>query len=135
MTRTRKCKACGEEVIGRSDKIFCDIHCKSSYQYQTIKNDTASLHYQITNQLRKNRKILKSYNKAGIAVVRRIELKKKGFNPRIFTHHWKTKAGKTYLFVYEYGFQLISENGKVKYLLIKWQEYMNKQIGMNLPKG
>jgi len=116
-------------LSGRSDKKYCDEYCKSSYQYQQIKNDNASISYRITKQLKKNRSILKEHNKAGKATVRESDLKKLGFNSRIFTHYWKSKQN-TYLFVYDYGFMKIVENNKTKYSIVKWQPYMNKQIGL-----
>jgi len=127
--KKRQCLVCKTEIQGRSDKIFCDVYCKSNYQYQQIKSDNASLHHKITKQLRLNRKILKDHNKAGKATVRVTELIELGFNPRIFTHYWKNPNKKTYLFVYEYGFLKITNNKKEKYLLIKWQDYMYEQIG------
>jgi hypothetical protein len=38
----------------------------------------------------------------------------------------KNQKGDVYLFVYEYGFLKRKENGKDKYVLILWQEYMKK---------
>jgi len=125
----RSCLSCFEPLTGRIDKIYCDEHCKSSYQYKQIKEDKASLHFKINRQLRRNKKILKDHNKAGKATVRASELHKLGFNPRIFTHYWKAKNGNTYLFVFEYGWQEIKDNNKNKYSIIKWQPYMSKQIG------
>lgn len=129
MVKKRICLACQAEITGRRDKKYCDAHCRSSYQYQQILNDNSSIHYKITRQLKKNRQILKDHNKAGKATVRESELKKLGFNPRIFTHYWKAKNGNTYLFVFEYGFQKITDNDKFKYSIIKWQDYMSSQIG------
>lgn len=128
-SNTRYCLACHTEIIGRSDKKFCDPHCKSHFQYQQIKDDKSSFHYKVTKQLKLNRKILKDHNKAGKATVRASDLKKLGFNPRIFTHYWKAPNGNTYLFVSEYGFQKIVDNKKVKYSIVKWQKYMDKQLG------
>lgn len=125
----RKCLACHAELFGRSDKKYCDQYCKSNYQYQQIKADNSSIHFRVTKQLKKNRTILKEFNKAGKATVRVQDLVNLGFNPRIFTHYWKTKRN-TYLFVYDYGFMKIMDNYKDKYSIIKWQVYMNQQIGI-----
>jgi hypothetical protein len=83
------------------------------------------LYNQIDNQLKQNRRILKNYNKAGKAVIRKDELIKEGFNPKYFTHYWKNKKGDVYLFCYEFGFLERKENGKSKYVLVQWQPYMN----------
>ena len=79
----------------------------------------------VDNQLKLNRKILKNYNKAGKATVRASILKQEGFDSNFFTHYWKNKKGEVYLFVYEYGFLKVNERSVDKYVLVKWQDYMN----------
>jgi hypothetical protein len=68
---------------------------------------------------------LKTYNKGGKVTIRAEVLLELGFNPNFFTHYWKNRKGEVYLFVYEYGFLKKTENGKEKYVLVTWQEYMN----------
>lgn len=121
----KKCLNCEAIIIGRSDKIFCDAYCKSSFHYKKKQREEKSLYESIDRQLKLNRKLLKSFNKAGKAVVRKEKILKEGFNPKYFTHFWKNKKGDVYLFCYEFGFLAKSENGKSKYVLVKWQEYMN----------
>ena len=58
-------------------------------------------------------------------MVRRQVLHGIGFNPKYFTSYWKSKNGGVYLFCYEYGFKAMVEQGKEKYLLVQWQDYMN----------
>ncbi|WP_348647002.1 hypothetical protein [Arenibacter sp. S6351L] len=48
-----------------------------------------------------------------------------GFDPQFFTHYWKNQKGDVYLFVYEYGFLNKRHNGKDKYILVIWQDYMD----------
>lgn len=122
------CKHCGKEIEGRSDKQFCDQYCKSAYHYQKNKIETPPFYLRVQKQLHLNRKILKQYNKAGKSTVRVSKLHSDGFNPKFFTHYWKNHKGDAYLFVYEYGFRKISEHATAKYLLIQWQEYMEKDI-------
>ena len=52
------------------------------------------------------------------------DLNSRGFNKKYFTHYWKNKKGDVYLFCYEYGFLSKQENGKSKFMLITWQDYM-----------
>lgn len=118
------CKACGKELTGRSDKLFCDLHCKSSYHYRKSLEEAPRFYNKVDNQLKQNRRILKSYNKAGKATVRSSVLESEGFNPKFFTHYWKNTKGDIYLFVYEYGFLKKKENNVEKYILVKWQNYM-----------
>ena len=122
----KKCLNCNEEFNGRSDRIFCSPYCKSNYHYQQRKEKEDSLYVKITKQLRLNRKILKEYNKAGKSTVRKQVLIDAGFNPKIFTHYWKNSKNQVYLFCFEFGFMELKENGKSKYVLVQWQEYMNR---------
>ncbi len=124
MRLQKYCLNCGKVLVGRMDKKFCDVHCKGAYHYKKTQEETPKFYNYVDNQLKLNRKILKAYNKAGKATVRTETLKSEGFNPKFFTHYWKNKKGEVYLFVYEFGFLSRKENGKEKYVLIKWQEYM-----------
>jgi hypothetical protein len=121
----KKCLACESDLQGRSDKIFCDPYCKSSYHYQKSKEEAPRFYNKVDNQLKLNRQILKKFNKSGKATVRSETIKKLGFNPNFFTHYWKNKKGDVYLFVYEFGFLKRKEQQQEKYILIHWQEYMN----------
>lgn len=120
----KTCPNCNNPINGRSDKVFCDDYCKSSFHYKKNKAAEQSFFEQVQKQLKLNRKILKQFNKAGKATVRKEELISEGFNPKFFTHYWKNKKGDVYLFCFEFGFLSINDNGKDKYLLIQWQSYM-----------
>jgi len=120
----KACVSCGKELEGRSDKKFCDAYCKSSYHYKKSIEEAPRFYNKVDNQLKTNRRILKQYNKAGKATVRAALIIKEGFNPKFFTHYWKNTKGDVYLFVYEYGFLKKEEHGVEKYVLIRWQEYM-----------
>lgn len=116
---------CNLELTGRSDKRFCDTYCKSSFHYKKKLTEEQSLYEMIDKHLKNNRRLLKLYNKSGKSVVRKEDLLKEGFNPKFFTHFWKNGKGEVYLFCYEFGFLAREENGKSKYVLVKWQPYMN----------
>ncbi|GAA4974423.1 hypothetical protein [Algibacter aquimarinus] len=120
------CKCCGKDLEGRSDKKFCDPYCKSSYHYQKGITESPRFYNRVDNQLKLNRRLLKNYNKAGKATIRSEQLISEGFNPNFFTHYWKNNKGDVYLFVYEFGFLSKIEHGVKKYILIKWQGYMEK---------
>ncbi len=120
----RKCLECNEILEGRIDKKFCSEHCKSSYHYKRNVKKEDSLFIKIDKDLKNNRRILKEYNKGGKVTVRKEKLLEEGFNPKYFTHYWKNRKGDVYLFCYEFGFLERKENGKAKYVLVKWQEYM-----------
>lgn len=120
----KNCLYCGIELKGRIDKLFCDVHCKGAYHYKKAQEEAPRFYNVVDNQLKMNRRILKAYNKAGKATVRSEILIKEGFNPKFITHYWKNKKGDVYLFVYEFGFLSRKENNREKYVLIKWQKYM-----------
>jgi predicted nucleic acid-binding Zn ribbon protein len=117
------CLTCGKALEGRSDKKYCNNHCKSALQYANRKREE-HLFFKIDRQLKLNRKLLKQHNKSGKSMVRKEELVNQGFDPNYFTNYWKNSKGKVYLFCYEYGFMEIEDNGKDKYLLVQWQNYM-----------
>lgn len=123
--KQKSCLFCKKELQGRSDKKFCDMYCKSSFQYQQSKLKPTRFYNKVDNQLKMNRKILKYFNKAGKATVRSSVLIEQGFDPNFFTHYWKNQKGDVYLFAYEYGFLKRKENNFEKFILIKWQDYMN----------
>lgn len=120
------CPYCHEIIHGRSDKKFCSPYCKSAYHYQANKTKPESLFSSIDQQLKTNRRLLKAYNKAGKATIRKEKLLSEGFNPKYFTHYWKAHNGNLYLFCYEFGFMEIKERDVNKYVLITWQAYMDK---------
>lgn len=127
MEDNKLCLNCAKILRGRKDKKFCDVHCKSAYHYEQLQNNPSSFYNKVDRQLKKNRQILKSYNKAGKATVRAATLLQQGFNPNYFTHFWKNKIGDIYLFVYEFGFLSKTENDKKKYILVTWQPYMENK--------
>ncbi len=126
----KKCLACNKKFTGRVDKLYCSDYCKSDYHYQKNKGKTPTFYRRIDNQLRLNHRLLKHFNKSGKSTIRAQKLIDAGFNPRIFTHYWKTKGGNVYLFCYEYGFWKTTENGKDKYVLVEWQPNYMKLDGI-----
>ena len=120
------CKNCKKELIGRSDKRFCDNYCKSQFHYEIQKSNESSFYRKVDNQLKLNRKILKNYNRAGKSIIRAEVLVNEGFNYNYFTHYWKNQKGDVYFFNYEYGVLRKKEKGIDKYVLVKHQDYMNR---------
>ncbi|WP_299443179.1 hypothetical protein [uncultured Aquimarina sp.] len=120
-----KCLYCKSIITGRKDKRFCNSYCKSAYHNIQNREKEDTFFKKVDKQLKKNRKILKGFNKAGLVTVRKEKLVKEGFDPKYFTHYWKNNKGQVYLFCYEYGFLELKENTKKKYLLVIWQSYMD----------
>ncbi|MFK7758031.1 MAG: hypothetical protein AB8B53_13965 [Flavobacteriales bacterium] len=121
----RTCLHCNQSILeGRRDKKYCNAHCRSAHQYEkTLKEEP--IYYRVKRALGVNRKIMKKYNASGYATIRKQELINEGFNPRFTTHSWKNRKGEEYKFIFEFGFLETEYQGKIKYKLIKWQEYMN----------
>lgn len=123
LMEVKNCFYCNKQLHGRSDKKYCDNHCKSAFQYSNRLKKEA-LYIQIDRALKTNRKLLKKYNAKGRAVVRQSVLFGDGFNPKYYTHTWSSTSGNQYFFCYDYGFMPIQQKGVLKFLLIQWQEYM-----------
>jgi len=122
----RLCLSCNKTIEGRIDKLFCSPYCKSSYHYIKNRNEKRTRFNIVNEQLKRNRNVLQHFHKAGKATIIQSELFNKGFDPNYFTNYWKNRKNDVYLFCYEYGFLSINESTKKKYLIIDWQEYMEK---------
>lgn len=119
------CLNCLQNFTGRADKKFCTDYCKSNFHYLQNKKKESSLFKKIDAQLKLNRRLLKEFNKSGKSTVRAEKIIAAGFSPKYFTHYWKNNGGDVYLFCYEYGFLKKVENGRKKYVLVVWQDYMS----------
>lgn len=121
----KKCPVCQKEIAGRKDKIYCSLNCKSARQYEQRQENEAPF-FQVDRQLRKNRSVLKRYNRTGKTSLRKEVLLEEGFNPASFTNYRTNSKGQVCLFCYEYGFLSIKEGEKEKNLPVTWQPYMDK---------
>ena len=113
----KKCKMCSKKVVGRSDKLFCSVQCKSTY-HRKLRKKTKLITTTIDEILHRNRSIL--YEIIGdVAInktVPRMVLEKKKFQFIYHTHTQKNKYGKTYFYVYDLAWMSFSDN---KILIIK----------------
>lgn len=100
---TNKCAECGEALIGRADKKFCNDQCRSAH-YHKQNADALQLIRQTNNQLKKNRNILATLNPEGKTRVKKSQLDREGFNYKLFTSTYTTRENKTYYFVYDQGY-------------------------------
>lgn len=78
---SRQCCVCDKQLYGRSDKIFCDIHCKNQY-HSDVRKHTQSAAAVNTKILHKNYGILCLLlgDNHDRYVIKRLELKKLFFN-------------------------------------------------------
>ncbi len=117
------CLECGGKIIGRADKKFCSDQCRVSYNNKLNRDETAYMN-NVTNILRKNRRILVDLNPTGKAKVNRDKLNEKGFDFTYFTSEYRTKEGAVYHFCYEQGYLAMDKNW---YLLVVKKETAKQQ--------
>ena len=118
------CLACNKELIGRTDKKFCDAQCRSTYH-----NKNRPIHeitIQRTNSsLRKNRTLLAHFSPSGKTTVKKEILLKSGYRFDVFTNMFTFKTG-TYYFCYDYGYLPVKDDkGVEKMLIVQKQDYMD----------
>jgi len=105
-----KCKMCKNTIVGRSDKVFCDIGCKNEYNIK-LRQVTSYATRQIDNILHRNRSILLEIlgkNKTQIKVPREV-LNKKKFNYIYKTHTHVNKQGKQINYLYDHSWMVFSD--------------------------
>lgn len=100
----RSCLECGTEIKGRADKKFCSDYCRNAYNNK-LNTDSKNLMRNINNRLRKNYRILDSFElKDGKTRTSKTRLLDKGFDFEYITNLYTTKKGTTYYFVYDLGY-------------------------------
>lgn len=100
----RKCLECGTVIRGRIDKKFCSDYCRNAYNNK-LNKDSKNLVRNINNRLRKNYRILDSFElKEGKTRTSKTRLLDKGFDFEYITNLYTTKKGTTYYFVYDLGY-------------------------------
>lgn len=112
----KKCLECEEEIKGRIDKKFCSDYCRNAYNNK-INKDSKNLVRNINNRLRKNYRILDSFElKDGKTRTTKTRLLDKGFDFEYITNLYTTKKGSTYFFVYDLGYLPLDND---YYMLVK----------------
>lgn len=112
---SRACLECGEKVLGRADKKFCNDSCRNSYNNRFNK-DSTNLIRNINNKLRKNYRILEGLNSEEKTKTTKEKLSRLGFDFNYFTSIHTTKTGNTYYYVYNQGYLQLEHDF---YLLVK----------------
>jgi hypothetical protein len=108
---SRTCRLCKKPFRGRSDKIFCSVHCKSSYHYQ-LKQATNVHAQDLDKIIHRNHSILLEIlgkNKKQIKV-KRVVLEKKKFRFKYHTHFHVNSRGKTFFYVYNLAWMEFSDD-------------------------
>ena len=108
-----ECIECGEKIIGRSDKKFCNDSCRNAYNNNQNK-DSSNLMRNVNNKLRKNYRILNEINIEGKTKITKSKLDGLGFDFNYFTNIKVYKNGSEYKFIYDHGYKILEED----YILI-----------------
>ena len=115
-----KCQECGTELIGRVDKKFCNDQCRNTFNNR--QNKTANEYVRKVNSiLRKNRRILEVLCIGETAKTTKEQLLLEGFNFYYYTNIYTTQQGKSYYFVYDYGYLELEDE---KITLVKKKDYV-----------
>lgn len=104
-----ECMECGEKIIGRSDKKFCNDACRNAYNNKQNK-DSTNLMRNVNNKLRKNYRILSEINTEGKTKIPKKKLDGLGFDFNYFTNLKIYKNGSEYKFVYDQGYKILDED-------------------------
>lgn len=103
------CLECGDSIVGRTDKKFCSDQCRNSYNNK-LNSDSVNTIRNINNHLRKNRRILLSFNPEGKTKIPREKLIKAGFDFKYHTHQHITQKGNIYIYCYDQGYLMLEDN-------------------------
>ncbi|KMQ69034.1 hypothetical protein ACM39_07105 [Chryseobacterium sp. FH2] len=103
------CLECGEKILGRSDKKFCNDACRNAYNNKQNRNST-NLMRNVNNKLRKNYRILQEINVDGKAKTTQSKLDSLGFDFEYFTNIKVYKNGSEYKYIYDYGYKLLEDD-------------------------
>ncbi|MBK9109301.1 MAG: hypothetical protein IPM92_13275 [Saprospiraceae bacterium] len=128
MNTLRTCLLCGATLMGRSDKKFCDDHCRSQHYHNQHRNQSSLIRF-INKQLKHNRNVLFHFYHSKCTPVISLEaLKKLGFLPDYHTHIYMLKNGTELKMYYDFGYLLKDPNTIRIYspvksrALIKWYD-------------
>ena len=104
----RKCLLCEKSLRGRSDKKFCNDHCRNAFNNQN-KIPLDPVVKNINQALSRNRNIIKEMiGENSLRKTARELLILSGFTFRHFTHTYRNKRGEEYFFCYDYGWLSVS---------------------------
>lgn len=112
---TKVCLECGDKIVGREDKKFCNDGCRNAYNNK-INKDSTNYMRNINNKLRKNYRILSELNVEGKSKMPKSKMVNKGFDFDFMTNILRTKSGNTYYFVYDQGYMVLDNDF---YILVK----------------
>ena len=126
-----KCKMCVKKVVGRSDKLFCSVKCKSNY-HRKLRKKTTLITTTIDEILHRNRSILcEIIGDVNVKeTIPRMVLEKKKFQFKYHTHMQINKQGKTFFYVYDLAWMSFSNN-TILIIKTKFKTKVPTKINLN----
>ncbi|MCB0375090.1 MAG: hypothetical protein KDD04_04140 [Sinomicrobium sp.] len=109
------CLECGERIVGRVDKKFCNDYCRNAYNNK-INKDSKNLIRNVNNRLRRNYRILEHINPGKKTKTTRKRLLDRGFDFEYITNRYTAKNGTVYYFVYDLGYSPLDDDF---YMIVK----------------
>lgn len=97
------CRWCERPLKGRSDKRFCDIHCKNAWHQWIRRHGTKGPMIRIITA---NCRAIQSFLDHGIKAVSWEELLQAGLHPEFHTHEWKSPNGTLFKFCFNCGWSV-----------------------------
>ena len=108
MKNKKQCLFCGEALLGRSDKKYCDDNCRNNHHYQMRKDDNEVIK-SVNTSLIKNREILRSLAANTKTMVMKEKLVDANFNFNVMTSVYRTRKGSEYKVLYDYAYRVVNE--------------------------
>ena len=98
------CQFCGKSFIGRTDKKFCSLGCKNTFNYNR-RSKTKSATKTIDAILHKNREILEVIMgpKRKRMEIAKTELTQMGFQSEYMTGIYTNSKDKMYRYIYDFA--------------------------------
>lgn len=107
---SNNCLECGDKLIGRADKKFCNDGCRNAFNNRNNRDANNNMR-NINRRLRINYKILSDLSfKEGKAKVTKDRLMKAGFFFEYFTQMKTYKNGATYHYIYDVGYKVLEDD-------------------------
>ncbi len=104
MSEEKNCLNCKKNLIGRSDKKFCNDYCRNEFNNKLHKKDN-TLTLSIHKKLKKNQQVLqKILGGEETKKSNKENMLNHGFDFQYLTNFYKNKKGDTYYFCYEFGY-------------------------------
>jgi len=103
----RNCIECGQRIVGRTDKKFCNDQCRTAWHNRQNSSDNGHVR-NVNNILRRNRQILAELTADGKKQIRSVTLSKLGFKFGYFTGARKVRNGSLEHFCYDQSYMPVA---------------------------